>query len=309
MPDPEPQALSFVRPRLRPLAPRVCVIFATRGRPALLAEAVAEVERQSLRPQNIVVSCPSREDAGSVADRPNVTLVTGCHGLAAQRNAALALVPSDTELVVFFDDDFLPRRNWIAAVAELFRRHADIGAVTGTLVADGIKGPGLSVAAARRLLAGASEPVANAPLRDSYTPYGCNMAFRASAIVGRRFDERLVLYGWLEDRDFGAALEQRGYRVVKTAVALGVHLGAKVGRVSGRRLGYSQVINPLYLFGKGTMPLRAVADHLFRNLLSNLVRAFAPEPFIDRRGRLRGNLRAFCDLARGILQPERAAEL
>jgi GT2 family glycosyltransferase len=309
MQDPDLKAPCLVGPRFRPPRPRVCVIFATRGRPSLLAEAVAEVDRQSLRPWFIIVSCPTREDAGAVADRPDVTLVTGCHGLAAQRNAGLDQVPHGTELVVFFDDDFLPRRDWIAAVAALFSHHPDIGAVTGTLIADGIKGPGLSIAAARRLVTDASVPSATAPLQESYTPYGCNMAFRTSAIAGRRFDERLVLYGWLEDRDFGAALERRGYRVVKTPAALGVHLGAKVGRVSGRRLGYSQVINPLYLFRKGTMPLRAVADHLFRNLVSNLVRAFAPEPFIDRRGRLRGNLRAFRDLACGVLQPERAADL
>jgi hypothetical protein len=52
-----------------------------------------------------------------------------------------------------------------------------------------------------------------------------------------------------------------------------------------------------------------VADHLFRNLSSNFGRAARPEPFIDRRGRLRGNLLALADVFRGRLEPERAAAL
>jgi GT2 family glycosyltransferase len=307
--DLEYRAAPFARPRPAfPPSPRVCVIFATRGRPALVDAAVTAMDRQTLRPSSLVISCPERADAGAAGDRPGVTLVTGARGLAAQRNAGLRHVPPGTEFVVFFDDDFVPRRDWIAAAVTVFGRSPDIGAVTGTLLADGIKGPGITVAEARRLLKARRVPGMGS-VEDGYTPYGCNMAFRASAIAERSFDERLVLYGWLEDRDFGAALQRRGYRIVRIDTALGVHLGVKVGRVSGRRLGYSQVVNPLYLWRKGTMPLQAVADHLFRNIVSNLARAIAPEPFIDRRGRLEGNLRALRDIARGTLRPELAAEL
>lgn len=309
VPDTERAAMPALRSCFVGPRPRVCVIVATRGRPALVAETVAAMDTQTLRPASVIVSCPTRADAGAAADHPGITLVTGTLGSSAQRNAGLAQVPARTDIVVFFDDDFIPRRDWIAEVAALFDREPDIGSVTGTVVADGVKGPGLSVAAARRLLAATEPGFREAPLLESYVPYGCNMAFRASAIEGKRFDERLVLYGWLEDRDFGAALEKRGYRIVKTAAARGVHLGVKTGRVPGRRLGYSQVVNPLYLCRKGTMPLRAVADHVFRNVVSNLLRALAPEPFIDRRGRLRGNLHAVCDVLRGIIRPERASEL
>jgi hypothetical protein len=91
--------------------------------------------------------------------------------------------------------------------------------------------------------------------------------------------------------------------------ALGVHLGVKRGRVSGRKLGYSQVINPLYLVRKKTMPLRDALRHVVRNVASNMVRSFAPEPWVDRRGRLRGNLIGVCDFLRGRLTPERAERL
>jgi hypothetical protein len=41
----------------------------------------------------------------------------------------------------------------------------------------------------------------------------------------------------------------------------------------------------------------------------NMVRSLAPEPWVDRRGRLRGNLIAIADLLRGRMHPMRAAEL
>ncbi|MCW6509045.1 glycosyltransferase family 2 protein [Lichenifustis flavocetrariae] len=289
-------------------APQICVVFATRGRPSLLGQAVAAIERQTCRPASIIVSCPSPDDAAPVLGRPDVTVLCEATGLAAQRNVALRQVARDTDIVVFFDDDFLPRADWLECVAETFARHPDIGAVTGDVIADGIKGPGLSVAEAEALIAGAPAE-ARHWMVDSYVPYGCNMAFRWSVISDHRFDERLVLYGWLEDRDFGAALERNGARIVKISSAVGVHMGVKSGRVSGRKLGYSQVVNPLYLYRKGNMPLGAVADHLFRNIASNLGRAFRPEPYVDRRGRLYGNLRAMGDILRGSIEPERAGNL
>jgi hypothetical protein len=41
----------------------------------------------------------------------------------------------------------------------------------------------------------------------------------------------------------------------------------------------------------------------------NLVRSVWPEPYIDRRGRLRGNILALRDLVRGGMIPERILEL
>jgi len=43
--------------------------------------------------------------------------------------------------------------------------------------------------------------------------------------------------------------------------------------------------------------------------MSNTVRSMRPEPFVDRRGRLPGNILALADLALGRINPERASEL
>jgi GT2 family glycosyltransferase len=144
-----------------------------------------------------------------------------------------------------------------------------------------------------------------------FSGYGCNMALRLAPMRahGLRFDERLPLYGWQEDVDLSRRLAAHG-RVVKLQRARGVHLGVKQGRGSGLRLGYSQVANPLYLSGKKCgYPWRRALSHLGCNLAMNLARAAWPEPYVDRRGRLRGNLLALRDLLLGRMVPERVLEL
>ena len=295
-------------PTREPGKPNVCLVYATIGRAEVLSRTYEAVARQTLPPTSVIVSSPTAADAGTLADAPGVSLVLGPAGAPRQRNRALRSLPEGTEFVVFFDDDFVPHPRWIEEVVAVFRRRPEVGAVTGNLLADGIKGPGLSVDDAMELVA-APPPADIDWVEDHYSPYGCNMAFRVDMIRDMAFDERLVLYGWLEDRDFGAALERRGATLVKVGRALGVHMGNKRGRVSGVKLGYSQVVNPVYLNRKGTMRVHQVLDHILRNMASNLARSARPEPYIDRVGRLQGNVVGMFDVLRGRLTPEKAAQL
>jgi hypothetical protein len=87
-------------------------------------------------------------------------------------------------------------------------------------------------------------------------------------------------------------------------------IGVKLGRGSGVRLGYSQVANPLYIHAKRVgYPLRLALKLMGKNLVMNALRALLPEPHVDRRGRLRGNVTALKDLLTGKLDPERILEL
>ena len=288
---------------------KVCLIFATRGRAELLKHVIAFVDLQTVKPDLIIVSCVSDEDIGDLASQPGMLVIKGKPGSSAQRNTALNHVPEDFDVVIFLDDDFLMHSTWISEILKVLDSDPSIACITGTVLADGIHGPGYSFEEGRAILAGTRETPERLIATPAGAPYGCNMAFRARSIAGLRFDERLVLYGWQEDRDFGGQIWNLGGRVVRVNTALGVHLGAKRGRVSGRKLGYSQVINPLYLVRKKTMPLRVALDHVLRNVASNIVRSIAPEPWVDRRGRLSGNLIGLWDFVRGRLTPERAAKL
>ena len=288
---------------------RICLIFATRGRAELLEHVIDFVDLQTVQPDLTIVSCVSDEDVGSLASHPGILVIKGKPGLPAQRNNALNHAPDGFDVVIFLDDDFLMHGTWIQEVLKVMDSDPSIACVTGTVIADGIHGPGYSFEEGREILARTNEIPQRLSVTSTGGPYGCNMAFRARSIAGLRFDERLVLYGWQEDRDFGGQIWNLGSRVVRINTALGVHLGVKRGRVSGRKFGYSQVINPLYLVRKNTMPLRDALDHVLRNVGSNIVRSVAPEPWVDRRGRLSGNLIGLWDFLRGRLTPERAAKL
>lgn len=286
---------------------KVAVAVATYGRPDVVSATVRHlIATQTRKPDAVILSCARIEDAGDLVELPEVRVVIGPAGLARQRNHALDALPEDIDVVAFFDDDFVTDASWLGAALQTFQEEPDTVALTGLVLADGVKGPGLSFEEAVRIVQTADLQPRWSHI-EPYSPYGCNMAFRLSAVGKLRFDERLVLYGWLEDRDFGATLAKRGGRLLKCASARGVHMGVKGGRVSGERLGYSQIVNPIYMLRKGTMTTGQVADHVFRNIASNAARALRPEPFIDRRGRLKGNLRGMADVISGRIEPERAA--
>jgi hypothetical protein len=48
---------------------------------------------------------------------------------------------------------------------------------------------------------------------------------------------------------------------------------------------------------------------MLRNVTANMVRALASEPYVDRPGRLKGNVVALGDILRGRLAPERVTQL
>ncbi len=289
---------------------QIAVGIATAGRPQMVRAVLDELRRQARRPDRIVVCAPASADVEGIAADEKTEIVVGPRGLTRQRNAILGRL-AEFDAAVFFDDDFLPSPSYLAVVEEVFLAHPDICMVTGRLIADGIIGPGLPLDEARRRLAAPDLPgETEADLETVTNGYGCNMAVRLAPVrQGQcRFDERLPLYGWLEDLDFSRQLARHG-RIVKAAGARGVHLGIKHGRQSGVRLGYSQIANPIYLSWKGTCSWPHALRLMSRNIAANLARSLKPEPYIDRVGRTVGNIKAFRDLIAGRLDPERIMEL
>ena len=139
--------------------------------------------------------------------------------------------------------------------------------------------------------------------------YGCNMAYRALLFGSVQFDERLPLHGWLEDRDFSARVRTLG-PIVSCRDLWGVHLGLKIGKTSDVRVGVSQIVNPYCrIYFKGSLRLGDASRLLMRPLLKNIMRVFSPEPYIDRRRRLWGNMLGFAHLLSGRVDPARILEV
>ena len=289
---------------------KISVVVPTLNRPDLLARTLAHLEQQDRAPDEVIISAPSAAHVPSyLAERYQLRFIFGAYGSSAQRNIALESLLSTTDIITFFDDDYLPARNYIARVASHFDRMNDVAAMMGHVIVDGARGSGLSFEEGEMALRAAEVSIYphENPV-DLPGTYGCNMSIRAALVGSLRFDERLVLYGWQEDIDFSSQLRCRG-RVIKMADLLGVHLGIKTARVSGKRLGYSQVVNPTYLVRKGSMPKRFALNLMARNVTANIVKSLWSEPYVDRRGRLMGNIIGAYHLARGRIEPEYVLKL
>lgn len=290
---------------------RLVVIIASIGRSAVLTAMLQHLSKQTRKPDLVVLSLVDEAD-GPTNVPVNLPLdVLYCRkGLAAQRNAALKKVLPDADVITFFDDDFLPAANYLERLEDILANR-DFAVVHGNVVADGISGAGLTFEDGFAALDAARDEAADDAARIEHhtSAYGCNMSFRTCFIdPDQEFDERLVLYGWQEDRDFSYRIGRKG-KVVRVSNLVGVHLGVKGGRVNGMRLGYSQVVNPLYLMTKGTMPAYAVANLMLRNIIANSLKSFWPEPWVDRRGRLRGNWLALTHVFKGRIDPEHVLKL
>jgi GT2 family glycosyltransferase len=289
----------------RPSRLKIAVAIATAGRREQLLNTLCVFAAQT-RPADTILVCPASDDDMPSGTSPVLALATVVRhpvkGSCAQRNALISAAHGH-DVIAFFDDDFYPDSQYLARVERAFLASPGLVGVTGKVLADGATTRGISHADAEaiRRQPHADQP---SPALPAYGLYGCNMAFRLETIVRHnvRFDENLPLYGWLEDTDFSRQVAPYG-DLLRDESLRGVHLGIKNGRTSGVRFGYSQVANPIYLWRKGTLTGQRALVQLSRNVLRNLAKVLTPEPWIDRRGRMRGNLAAMRHLATGRLDP------
>jgi len=289
----------------------VAVIGASLGRPENLSFLLKRLAAQTLRPKQVILSLESDRDAPDPQDLPfAVDVIYGPRGLCVQRNRALDRLNATIDIVIFYDDDFVPTKFSLDRMSHFFAKYPDIAGADGLVLKDGVRGPGLTIEEAGRLVDAEEregEPPPGRIMKQVNDLYGCNMAYRVSEIGALRFDEDLPLYAWYEDVDFSKRIPGK---LVQTDALRGVHCGEKRGRErNGKLLGYSQVANPLYMFRKGTLSFREAAYSVLRLLVANHLFIFRPEPWIDRRGRTVGNWIALADILRGRMHPRRILEM
>ncbi|MAL25177.1 MAG: glycosyl transferase family 2 [Croceicoccus sp.] len=292
---------------------RIHVAIATTGRPDVLCKVVDRFRHQTRPADGIVVVGAAPEDIAGLdrlAQPPQQAVVSPKKGLCAQRNVALSLLRGQTDAVVFFDDDFLVAHDFLQRLEQLFEGDPDLVGLTGWLIADGAQTGALTYEEAEAMLDAGPNGAPRPDKPDERTSwlYGCNMAFRMSACEDLSFDENLPLYSWQEDVDFTEQLARRGH-MLRTSAITGIHMGTRGGRTSGLKLGYSQVANIVYLRRKGTIGAAHGWTLMAKNVAANLAKSIRPEDTIDRRGRLKGNIRAFGDVLRGKADPLRILDL
>jgi GT2 family glycosyltransferase len=280
--------------------PQPVVVLASAGRPELLGQVIEDVLRQSVKAA-LVISVP--DDASLPPVLPRDAVVVNARGLAAQRNAGLGATASDA-IVFFFDDDAVVSSDYIERSLEVFAADAAVVGLTGRVLLDGATGEAIDHDVARAAIA-ADLGTRSRVTRPWSQLYGCNFAYRRSAAPDELFDARLPLYSWLEDHDFARRLLRHG-RIVKADACVIVHRGVKSGgRTAHMRLGYSQMMNPLYLQRKGSFPAWLAAKEIIPRCGKNLLLSICGNESDWRRQRLRGNLAALKDALRGVVEPER----
>jgi GT2 family glycosyltransferase len=301
MPDPHPDSQTAPAAG-SPL--RVGVVIATLGRSDACGDVLRWLLAQTLPAAKIVFSVEKPQDLPDPIE-PDIQVVMGPRGLCAQRNRGIAALRDACDVIAFFDDDYIPSIHALQGLAELFAAHPEIVGATGWVLADGVGKGGIDTAPAEAIVT-AHDQAGPRPwkiLGDTLSAYGCNMAFRTRAMEGLAFDERLPLYGWQEDVDFAGQIRRQG-RLVKTDAFAGVHRGVTTSRTPGARLGFSQIVNPIYLARKKTMTWPHALRISIANIIANHVKMLRPEPHIDRAGRARGNWIAIGQILSGRIEPE-----
>ena len=117
------------------------------GRREILAAVLPYILRQTRAPQEIVICVPSASDVDqtSIKEFPcPVRVLISERGSCRQRNHILESVQG-ADVVVFLDDDFLMSATYLEETERIFAKYPDIDICTGTVIADGIGGPGISV--------------------------------------------------------------------------------------------------------------------------------------------------------------------
>ena len=283
-------------------------ILCSAGRPEMLHLSVLAVAKQTV-PCSIVLSVTKENDVlPETQELPGVSVHMGSRGLCRQRNLALQRIEHKPECVLFFDDDVELDAEYVGEILACYRQHPSVAIVNGRNLAHGLYPAGtVDRAIAQRLLASDRERLASAEI-GSVTPmktsYGCRMSMRGTLLGEVNFDERLVLYGFLEDLDFAFQCKRFG-AIAESNRALGVHLEVASNRMGLKRRGYSDIINPLYICSKQTgFPLhRALLGAMYR-MLGNAVVSVRERDFQW----LAGNLIGWRDAMRGKLEPERILE-
>ena len=286
------------------------VIICSSGRPTVLRDTVLSLSAQDIAPRKIILSIADDISVSAqTIEVQTVTLVVSQErGLTKQRNAAVPHV--DTPYVLFIDDDVQLADNYICSMEAVFDSDLEVALATAHVVVDGAGSKG-GVSRSEGLSAIKNYNGLFGVVPHNGT-YGCNMFVRSSHLRRIAFDERLPLYGWLEDYDFYTQCLHYG-KVVCNHKTCMVHLGTPGARNSGLRFGYSQIANPYYLWRKSGMPhlVNLIVNFWVRHLVSNTVHLVVPssKKRADYKGRLRGNLLALRDLILFRLSPQNILQL
>lgn len=289
----------------------ISVIIASVDRPQILGETLKSVARQKRSPNEVILVVNSQTDLPitPVFDIKLKTLFSE-RGSSIQRNRGLENTSPLSDIVVFLDDDVELSEDYLSKVENYMELNPDVVGFSGIPVLNRPQDGLMPHSVAREILK--AQPLSPFTHTDQKGLYGCNMVSRTYAARREKFDENLALYALLEDRDFGIRLRKYG-RVTEYSGARVIHLGTPGGRVSQRQQGYTQIMNPAYLYKKGQgYNISDIYHGPIKSFFANvagvlgLSKSLTPNDpaYYNRSERLQGNFIAMRDILRGKINPQ-----
>jgi len=294
----------------------ISVVIASKGRPDFVRETIECLQRQTLKPRQIIVVVPSIVDLPPKEWGDDVVQdIVGPLGLTFQRNKGIMAIPATVPYVGFFDDDFELQEDYLEQAVAFMNANASIIGISGRLLAGG----GINRQEAKNLIAryrpGENPDGMFFSQGKHHILFGCNMVIRRAALNYEKFDENLPLYSFGEDYDISIRLERYGL-IGRFAGCVGVHLETPGGRVREELRGYSFVANNWYFLKKGVthLPFLLAWTRFWwvcvgKSLWQSLWKILKNDRSMDWRGRLRGLLLALKDIFLGRCHPRRIEEM
>jgi GT2 family glycosyltransferase len=286
---------------------RLAFIVATKDRDQELARLLASFQRQSLRPDRVViVDASARETRLSFDAFAPLRIDYLRHSppsAAAQRNAGLAVVRDTPQLIGFVDDDAVFEPCAVENMVSFWKSApADVlGAAFNMLNAPTTPAEpirrrlgrmmfGLYPADAGGVALSGWHRTVDAVATNTWVkwlPTGA-VLWRRDVFERRKFDEFFSGYSYLEDLDFSFGVASEG-RLVVVANAGYLHLPAPGTRGSPRQFGRNEVLNRLHFVRKHRLSVPRCTLALIGRLGMTLATAVAQR---DRKMLLRaaGNL-------------------
>jgi GT2 family glycosyltransferase len=293
----------------------ISVVIASKGRPDFVRETIESLQRQTLKPKEIIIVVPSIEDLPEKQWGDEVRYIIGPLGLTSQRNKGIEAIPTTVPYVGCFDDDFELKADYLEQAVAFMNANVSVMGISGRLLASG----GITRQEAKKLIA-SYKPAENPRGRffsqgKHHILYGCNMIIRRAVLNYETFDENLPFYSYGEDYDLSIRLEHYGL-VGRFDGCVGVHLETPGGRVREELRGYSFVANNWYFLKKGVrhLPFLKAWTRFWlicfgKSAWMSLWNLLKGDRSLDWSGRLKGHLLALKDIFLGRCHPRRIKEL
>ncbi len=284
---------------------KVTIVIVTKDRPSDLAHCLNSVSIQSHSCHQIVIvdssnDTRSRSVAQRYANRLPLIYTHSEPGITKQRNIARLLIATDTDIVLYIDDDVILEPNTILQLQDFFSRHSDAIGVTANIRGEETHSLFKRTMGSLSLLytpkpfgitAGIFN-IINAPKKQQVVQWlpGAFMAYRWVNVADLAFDEWFSTYGLAEDLDFSLQAAERGLIYVNPIIQV-THTHSSIGR-NWHRFGVMRIRNRNYIRKKHFPGLKYWAGFWWANFwlcLFNAVRAITSQRYRDEfMGNIRG---------------------